>query len=285
MSSSSLSAEDEKLYDRQIRVWGFEGQRRLQDARILVSKLTGSSAEISKNLVLAGVASLHVHDSSLANWRNLSANFLASENDASDGKALVCGCVESLQELNPRVKVSGTSSDDVNLISMIESRHYSAVLVSSLKDYAGRLDSLVALDNACRRANVPFVFVDCAGYFALSFLGGGGIVPIGDDDESTLLPSLSDAIAPEPKRRTDPLFAVLKWFLIGGGELPERLHATRDEFARTLGLDLSPVCAVIGGLVGQELIKRISASGDAKPFYSFCFYNTQTGAGNVVDLL
>lgn len=57
-----LSASELELYDRQIRVWGIEAQRRLRQLSICVvsSSLasTGLAFETLKNLCLAGVASV-----------------------------------------------------------------------------------------------------------------------------------------------------------------------------------------------------------------------------------
>jgi hypothetical protein len=47
MAASKLSAEASALYDRAIRLWGAEAQRRLMSARVLILGLNGVSAEVS----------------------------------------------------------------------------------------------------------------------------------------------------------------------------------------------------------------------------------------------
>ena len=42
-------------YDRQMRLWGQEGQEKLKESKVLVINLCGSSCEALKNLVLAGI--------------------------------------------------------------------------------------------------------------------------------------------------------------------------------------------------------------------------------------
>ena len=47
-------------YDRQIRAWGFETQRKLQSSRFLFIGINPTSLECMKNLVLAGAANVSV---------------------------------------------------------------------------------------------------------------------------------------------------------------------------------------------------------------------------------
>jgi ubiquitin-like 1-activating enzyme E1 A len=46
------------VYDRQIRLWGAEAQKRMSTARVLYIHLSGVSCEMLKNLILAGVAAV-----------------------------------------------------------------------------------------------------------------------------------------------------------------------------------------------------------------------------------
>jgi hypothetical protein len=43
-----------KIYDRSIRLWGKDSQQRIMTAKVLVVGLRSLSAEVCKNLVLAG---------------------------------------------------------------------------------------------------------------------------------------------------------------------------------------------------------------------------------------
>lgn len=42
-------------YDRQIRLWGKRGQRRLGEGRVALVKCTGAGIEALKNLILPGI--------------------------------------------------------------------------------------------------------------------------------------------------------------------------------------------------------------------------------------
>ena len=58
-----ITEDEAALYDRQIRLWGVDAQRRLLSSRILLVNMQGLGAEIAKNLVLGGVHCLTLLDS------------------------------------------------------------------------------------------------------------------------------------------------------------------------------------------------------------------------------
>lgn len=99
---------DEDLHSRQLAVYGRETMRRLFASNVLVSGMQGLGAEIAKNLVLAGVKSVTLHDEGLVELWDLSGNFLFSENDVGKNRALAS--VQKLQELNNAVVVTTLAS-------------------------------------------------------------------------------------------------------------------------------------------------------------------------------
>ena len=52
---SDLTDKEIEQYDRQIRLWGVDAQRRMRDARVIVLGVNALGAEVVKNLLLAGV--------------------------------------------------------------------------------------------------------------------------------------------------------------------------------------------------------------------------------------
>ncbi|PKU84246.1 Ubiquitin-activating enzyme E1 1 [Dendrobium catenatum] len=95
---------DEDLHSRQLAVYGRETMRRLFASSVLVSGLQGLGAEIAKNLVLAGVKSITLHDEGKVELWDLSSNFYLSEDDVGKNRAMAC--VQKLQELNNTVIIS-----------------------------------------------------------------------------------------------------------------------------------------------------------------------------------
>jgi hypothetical protein len=48
------------------------------------------------------------------------------------------------------------------------------------------------------------------------------------------------------------------------------------------GRELSPVCAIVGGILAQQIIKVVT--GKDEPFTNFFFYNALDSTGNVEEL-
>jgi hypothetical protein len=62
-------------YDRQLRMWGPEGQRKLNRSHILCLGLTAAGTEALKNLVLPGVGHVHIVADAKVTQRDLARNF------------------------------------------------------------------------------------------------------------------------------------------------------------------------------------------------------------------
>uniref|UniRef100_A0A1I8BVF2 NEDD8-activating enzyme E1 regulatory subunit n=1 Tax=Meloidogyne hapla TaxID=6305 RepID=A0A1I8BVF2_MELHA len=60
-----IDLQQQIRYDRQIRLWGDEGQKTIQKAKICVFGSSALAAEILKSLVLAGVGSFHIIDNTI----------------------------------------------------------------------------------------------------------------------------------------------------------------------------------------------------------------------------
>ncbi|KAF8396973.1 hypothetical protein HHK36_018610 [Tetracentron sinense] len=95
---------DEDLHSRQLAVYGRETMRRLFASNVLISGVQGLGAEIAKNLILAGVKSVTLHDVGTVELWDLSSNFIFTEDDVGKNRALAS--VQKLQELNNAVVIS-----------------------------------------------------------------------------------------------------------------------------------------------------------------------------------
>ncbi|KAE8951297.1 hypothetical protein PR001_g33786, partial [Phytophthora rubi] len=78
--ATTFSAAEAAVYDRQMRMWGVEAQKRLQSSRVLVSGLSALGSELVKNLVLAGVG-VTLHDTQRASAAAAASQFFLSEAD------------------------------------------------------------------------------------------------------------------------------------------------------------------------------------------------------------
>eukprot|EP01133_Synstelium_polycarpum_P005912 gene5912-6843_t len=95
---------DDSLYSRQRYVLGDFAMSKLSKGDVFLSGLGGVGVEIAKNLVLAGLKSLTLHDVKTASVDDLSTQFYIDENqDIGRNRAAVSH--PKLSELNPYVKV------------------------------------------------------------------------------------------------------------------------------------------------------------------------------------
>lgn len=100
---NSTNDIDEGLYSRQLYVLGHEAMRRMARSDVLVCGLGGLGIEIAKNVVLAGVRSVTLHDDTPVSLRDLSSQFYLSESCVGVGRAVACA--ERVVALNRYVEV------------------------------------------------------------------------------------------------------------------------------------------------------------------------------------
>uniref|UniRef100_A0A0E0LQ45 E1 ubiquitin-activating enzyme n=1 Tax=Oryza punctata TaxID=4537 RepID=A0A0E0LQ45_ORYPU len=139
---------DEDLHSRQLAVYGRETMRRLFASHVLVSGLNGLGAEIAKNLALAGVKSVTLHDVNNVEMWDLSANFFLSENDI--GKNRAAACVAKLQELNNAVLISSLTEE-------LTTQHLSKFQAVVFTDIG--LDKAYEFDDYCHNHCPPISFI------------------------------------------------------------------------------------------------------------------------------
>ena len=89
-------------YDRQIRLWGSNGQRRLGQATVALVGCTGSGIEALKNLVLPGIGTIHIWDETMIAVEDLSQSFFYEFD--SIGKPKAEEACRNLVEMNPDVE-------------------------------------------------------------------------------------------------------------------------------------------------------------------------------------
>jgi len=76
---TEVKSNNEK-YDRQIRLWGVDGQQDLENANICLLNVTAVGTEILKCLVLPGVGKFTIVDKSNITPEDLGSNFFLDSN-------------------------------------------------------------------------------------------------------------------------------------------------------------------------------------------------------------
>ena len=126
--SEAMDVVDEALYSRQLYVMGHEAQKRILASDVLIVGLGGVGVEAAKNVILAGVKSVTLHDNTLTDFVDLSTQFYLSEGDIGIARAQVSG--PKLAELNPYVPVSVHAGE---LTNDIIAKHAVVLLVGAIE--------------------------------------------------------------------------------------------------------------------------------------------------------
>jgi len=302
---ADITEAEAQLYDRQIRLWGLDAQKRLRAARVLVAGMRGLGNEVTKNLVLAGVNSMTILDHEKMTKEDCVSSFLAPTDHV--GKNRAQASLERLKQRNPMVEVT---ADPDNLETKEEGffknfdifgffgysfmdlikHEYVEEEVKTQEAKEGQPEAKKAKMEANEEEETKMVkksmeFVDLEkalnvdwsqdtyakrirrmdpAYFILQILlefqSREGCSPRADmrDEDMKLLISLKDSI-------------------ISKYGLPDK--KIPDEILPMLFSELSPVAAIIGGVLGQEVIKVISNKDS--PHNNFFLYNPLESCGVV----
>lgn len=164
---------DEDLHSRQLAVYGRETMRKLFGANVLISGMQGLGAEIAKNLILAGVKSVTLHDEGSVELWDLSGNFLFSENDV--GKNRAQASVQKLQELNNAVLVSTLPTK----LTKEQLSNYQAVVFTDID-----LETAIEFNDYCHNHQPPIAFIktEVRGLFGYTFCDFGPEFTVADVD-------------------------------------------------------------------------------------------------------
>ncbi|CAL0333926.1 unnamed protein product [Lupinus luteus] len=146
-------AEPKVKYDRQLRIWGDQGQAALEKSSICLLNCGPTGSETLKNLVLGGIGSITVVDGSKVELGDLGNNFMVDESSLGQSKAK-CVC-SFLQELNDAVKAKFVEEYPETLIETNPSffSQFTLVVATQLVEC-----SMIKLDQICREANVILIF-------------------------------------------------------------------------------------------------------------------------------
>ncbi|XP_048837220.1 SUMO-activating enzyme subunit 1 [Brienomyrus brachyistius] len=332
-----ISEEEAAQYDRQIRLWGLDAQKRLRGSRVLLVGLRGLGAEVAKNLILAGVKGLTLLDHEQVTEESSRAQFLIPV--GSEGQNRSEASLERAQYLNPMVEVKADTE-------RVESKpdefflQFDAVCLTGCPR-----DLMVRVDQVCAQKNIKVFCGDVFGYHGYMFSNLGPEHHFVEEKVKVMKPSEDANDRPEAKKpRVDPtettmvkktasfcslkealeidwtnekakaslkrtptdyfLLQVLLKFRTDKGRDPHPgtfaedsflLQQIRDDVLEAQGLgsellpdnfvshcfsEMAPVCAVVGGVLAQEIVKALSQR-DA-PHRNFFFFDGSKGSG-VVD--
>ncbi|XP_064623200.1 SUMO-activating enzyme subunit 1-like [Lineus longissimus] len=335
----NITEDEAALYDRQIRLWGLDAQKRLHAANVLLIGMSGLGAEVAKNIALSGIKSLTLLDDNEVTEEDAGSTFLVSREDV--GKNRATSSLENVQKLNPMVKVSAyTESVDAKADEYFEQFHVICATCCSE-------ETLLRLNRITHRSNILFFAGQVFGFYGFAFTDlndqheyAEEVVvkkkpEEGNEDgepsekkkkaenetqtvkKTMAFTRLEQALNVDWEKDTNkkilkrlshvyPMTQVFLRFREKEKRWPAAKTATEDkttltnlqlevlekmnlapeklgeEFVNYSIAELSAACAVVGGLMAQEIIKAVSQK-DA-PLNNFFLFDGREGCGIVEHL-
>ncbi|KAF7393546.1 hypothetical protein HZH68_010365 [Vespula germanica] len=324
---AELTDAEAELYDRQIRLWGLESQKRLRSAKVLLIGLGGFGAEIAKNVILAGVKTITLLDHRNVTIEDTCSQFFIPNDQIGKNKAEAS--LQRTKNLNPMVNVE---ADSANIDDKPDEyfNNFNVICATQCT-----MTQLKKLNKICRQYKIKFFAGDVWGTFGYTF------ADLGEHEyaEDIVQTKPVNAAAGEPKgkekfekiviteKRKDNFVPFESIIDIDKSRLPTResemyymmmimLHYREkyksdplpsergseklkaestaiiekyelgDQINSLIEGDLygqiSPICAIVGGVMSQEIIKAVSQK--EAPHNNVFLFNPQTLCGKILKL-
>lgn len=330
----NLTEDEADLYDRQIRLWGLDSQKRLRASSVLLIGLKGLGAEFCKNIVLSGIKSITLLDDQDSNKEDAAYQFLIPRDQLGQNRAEAS--LNRAQRLNPMVEMK-VDKESVDSKTDDFFTQFNVVIATDCS-----LEQLLRINKICHKANVKFFSADVFGFYGYVFADlqtheyadeknvmKNAAISTGNKKQkienfkmvkvnvkTTLhYPTLNESLivnksmTERPARAMADLvsFFLLKILLkfrseVGRNpqgstksedlELLKKLRESEmksmnvsedkvpDEYLNSIFSQVSPVCAIVGGELAQEVIKTLSQKGE--PHNNFFFFNPIRNHGIVM---
>lgn len=182
---------DDSLYSRQRYVLGDGAMEKMAVSSVLVSGLGGLGVEIAKDVILAGIKSITLHDTSPAKTYDLGSQFFLSNKDVQQKIDRAEASASKLSELNPYVDVK-TSNKTLEEGNFNFLKEFQCVVLTEAP-----LKLLLQVDKFCRQQNPPIKFIasDVLGLFSYTFCDFGDefeiLDPTGEEPKEFFISDIS----------------------------------------------------------------------------------------------
>lgn len=322
-----LTDHEAELYDRQIRLWGLESQKRLRAAKVLLIGLNGFGAEIAKNVILAGVKAVTFLDHRNVTAEDKCSQFLVTKDQIGTNRAEAS--LQKAQNLNPMVTVDADTAD-VNDKPDEYFAKFNVVCASQCS-----ITQLKRINEACRKHNVKFFAGDVWGTLGYTFADlitheyaedivqtkkvqhaeGNYALQKEKFESITVTEKHTDTFVPfesvlNVKKSSLPKESEIYYMILillnyrekyGKDPVPSergskeykdeaevivKKYDLEDKINHFIEGDVysqvSPVCAIVGGIMGQEIIKTVSQKG--APHNNLFVFNPDTLCGKILRL-
>jgi len=146
-----LTENELKRYERQIRIFGVDGQERLKNAKVFVAGAGGLGSAISIYLAAAGIGRIRIVDHEKIELSNLNRQILYCDEDVGREKA--ASAEEKLKKINPDVSLEAISEtiEENNVLELVDDFD---LIVDAMDNFHTRY----LLNRTAIVKNIPFFY-------------------------------------------------------------------------------------------------------------------------------
>jgi molybdopterin/thiamine biosynthesis adenylyltransferase len=148
--SRILSERERQRYQRQMLIFGEEGQERLKQARVFIAGAGGLGSPVATYLAVAGVGTITLVDHDTVELSNLNRQILHWDSDV--GRAKTESAAEKLRAINPDIAIRAFDGT-IDVKNVDVSTEDSDVIVDAMDNYPTRY----LLNRAAIRHRIPFI--------------------------------------------------------------------------------------------------------------------------------
>ncbi|MFN2747151.1 ThiF family adenylyltransferase [Bacillus sp. z60-18] len=153
-------------YSRQelFRPIGPDGQKKLQDAHVLLIGAGALGAASAEMLVRAGIGSLTIADRDYVEWSNLQRQQLYTEEDVALHLPKAAAAEKRLRLVNSSVRIKGIVTD-VTAEKVISLAEGASLIIDATDNFETRL----IVNDAAVKLGVPFLYGACVASYGITY--------------------------------------------------------------------------------------------------------------------
>jgi len=144
-----LKSKELERYNRQIRIFGEEGQEKLKNAKVFIAGAGGLGSPVSIYLAVAGVGRIRIVDKDIVELSNLNRQILHWDKDV--GKRKAESAEEKLKEINPDIEVEALS-ETIAENNALELVNDADLIIDAMDNFPTRY----LLNRAALAKHIPF---------------------------------------------------------------------------------------------------------------------------------
>lgn len=153
-----LTDSERERYQRQLPIWGDDGQARLKRAKVFLAGAGGLGSPIAMYLTVAGVGKLRIVDHDRVSLSNLNRQILHWDNDV--GREKLSSAADKLRRMNPDIEIE-TIPETITGDNAADLIADSDLIMDAMDNFAARY----VLNESALKKRIPFFHGAVHGFY------------------------------------------------------------------------------------------------------------------------